>query len=60
MCELIDRIEARGVAKGRAEGRAEGRSEIVRSLIEIGRSIKEIAEFFKADEEEIKRLISHG
>ncbi|MBQ8132871.1 MAG: Rpn family recombination-promoting nuclease/putative transposase [Clostridia bacterium] len=72
MCELIDRIEARGVAKGvekgkaegraegKAEGKAEGRSEIVRSLIEIGRSIKEIAEFFKTDEEEIKRLLSHG
>ena len=27
MCELLDRVEAEGVAKGRKEGRQEGRQE---------------------------------
>ena len=27
MCEVLERIESRGITKGRAEGRAEGRSE---------------------------------
>ena len=58
MCEMIDRIEARGRAEGKAEGRAEGRSEIVKSLIAIGRSIKEIAEFFKTDESEIENMLA--
>ncbi len=45
--------------KGRAEGRAEGRIELIKNLINVGRSIKEIAEFFKTDETEIQKLLAY-
>ncbi len=68
MGEFYDRILAEGeakgriegVAEGRIEGRIEGRAEIVKNLLDIGRSIKEIAEFFKTDEAEIEGLLAKG
>lgn len=41
-----------------AKGRAEGRSELVKSLLAVGRSIKEISEFFKTDEAEIQGILA--
>ena len=62
MCEIYDNIIqkgiAQGIAKGRAEGEAKGKAELVKNLLAIGRSIKEIAEFFKTDESEIQGLIA--
>lgn len=42
----------------REEGRAEGRIELVKSLLAVGRSIKEIADFFKTDESEIEGMLA--
>ena len=64
--EMLDKAEAKaketgwknGVAEGRAKGIAEGRSDLVRTLLSVGRSIKEIAEFFKTDESEIEKILS--
>ena len=64
--EMLDKAEAKaketgwknGVAEGRAKGIAEGRSDLVRTLLSVGRSIKEIAEFFKTDESEIEKMLS--
>lgn len=60
MSEFYDRIVAEGEAKGRAEGEAKGKADIVKNLINVGRSIKEIAEFFKTDEAEIEGLLANG
>ena len=48
---------AEGKAEVRAEGRTEGKNELVKSLLAVGRSIKEIAEFFKTDESEIRAML---
>lgn len=50
--------EAKGMEKGIAKGRTEGRTELVKSLLAVGRSIKEIAEFFKTDEAEIRGMLA--
>ncbi len=60
MGEFYDRILAEGEAKGRIEGEAKGKAEIVKNLLDIGRSIKEIAEFFKTDEAEIEGMLAKG
>ena len=36
MCEILDKIENRGIEKGRAEGRAEGKAEGIAEGIEKG------------------------
>jgi predicted transposase YdaD len=46
--------------KGRAEGRAEGRIDLIKNLLNVGRSIKEIADFFKTDESEINSLLENS
>ena len=59
----IEREEGRaeGMEKGRAEGLKKGldkgKNELVKSLLAVGRSIKEIAEFFKTDESEIRAML---
>ena len=42
------------------KARAEGRIDLIKNLLNVGRSIKEIADFFKTDENEINRLLASG
>ncbi len=50
--KIIEREE------GMAEGMEKGKNELVKSLLAVGRSIKEIAKFFKTDESEIQAMIA--
>ena len=54
------KARAEGRAEGKAEGKAEGRIDLIKNLLNVGRSIKEIADFFKTDENEINRLLASG
>ena len=48
MCQIIDEIEARGIAKGRAEGRAEGKAETIYSCMEaLGKSADEVMDMLR-------------
>ena len=44
--------------EGRKEGEKKGKLEMIKSLLGIGRSIKEIAEFYKTDEAEIRGILA--
>lgn len=44
--------------KGMEKGVEKGKSEMVKALISLGRSIKEIADFYKTDESEIEKMLS--
>ncbi len=50
MCEMIDKIENRGIEKGRIEGRIEG-------AYEFGATVSEIAVRFSLTEEQVKRIL---
>lgn len=60
MCELLDRIENRGIAIGKEEGRSEGRNEskeeIILKMIEKNYDDNEIMQITGASEEKIKEL----
>ena len=53
MCEVLDRIESRGIAQGMAQGMAQGRSEgraeqrtkDIRTMLNMHRTPQQIAEF---------------
>ena len=45
-------------AKGRAEGRAEGRADLLKKLIKLGNSIKQLSEMFEMPESEIEGLLA--
>lgn len=45
-------------AKGRAEGRIEGEAGLIRKLKNIGRSVREIADFCNMSETEVERLLA--
>ncbi len=47
-----------GMQQGMQKGMEKGKYELVKSLINLGRSIKEIADFFKTDEAEIENILS--
>ncbi|MBR2176941.1 MAG: hypothetical protein IJ861_08355 [Clostridia bacterium] len=50
--------EAKGRAEGRAEGRIEGEAGLIRKLKNIGRSVREIADFCNMSETEVERLLA--
>lgn len=54
------KARAEGRAEGKAEGKAEGRIDLIKNLLNVGRSIKEIADFFKTDESEINSLLENA
>ncbi len=51
-------IKEEGRKEGRREGEKKGKLEMIKSLLGIGRSIKEIAEFYKTDEAEIRGILA--
>ena len=55
--EIKQAVE-RGMKQGMEKGVEKGKSEMVKALISLGRSIKEIADFYKTDESEIEKMLS--
>ena len=60
MCQAVEDYgydrEKIGRAEGRDEGIAEGQAKIIKSLIETGMSVEEIAKATKISVEEVKKL----
>ena len=44
--------------QGRAEGRAEGEAKLLKKLIKLGNSIKQLSEMFEMPESEIETLLA--
>ncbi len=60
MCEVAERLEARGREEGRTEGRAagreEGRTELVESMLASGKTPEQIADFCGLDLDYIRKI----
>ena len=50
--------EAKGRAEGEAKGRAEGEAKLLKKLIKLGNSIKQLSEMFEMPESEIESLLA--
>ncbi len=56
MCEMLDRVEARGVEKGRAEGMAKGEDMIIALLRKLTPGSEDYYKALNASSEERKEL----
>lgn len=56
MCEVAERLEARGREEGRAEGREEGRIELVESMLASGKTPEQISDFCGLDLDYIREI----
>ncbi len=56
--QAVERGMKQGIEQGMEKGVEKGKSEMVKALISLGRSIKEIADFYKTDESEIEKMLS--
>lgn len=62
MCEVLDRVEQRGMEKGYAAGRIAGRNEgkIDAFYHELGMSVSEIAEKLTITESEVQKILDES
>ena len=67
MCEVLDRVEAKGKAEGLAEGKAEGLAEglakgkaegKIIAYYDVGYSVKQIAEKVGISEEKVQEILA--
>ena len=56
MCEMLDRVEARGIEKGMARGRAEGEDMVIALLRKLAPGSEEYYKALNASPEERKEL----
>ena len=60
MCEVLDRVEARGIAKGRQEGIKEGTINVLISLVNDGiLSVSDAAKRANMSEESFRDICKH-
>ena len=57
MCDVLDRIEARGITKGRTEGRQEGQVIVFKNMIRRGFSVKEAMGIAEITEEQADKAL---
>lgn len=55
MCEVLDRVEAKGKAEGLAKGLAEGK---IIAYYDVGYSVKQIAEKVGISEEKVQEILA--
>ena len=55
MCEVLDRVEAKGKAEGLAEGLAEGK---IIAYYDVGYSVEQIAEKVGISEEKVQEILA--
>ena len=55
MCEVLDRVEAKGKAEGLAEGLAKGK---IIAYYDVGYSVKQIAEKVGISEEKVQEILA--
>ena len=63
MCEVLDRVEAKGKAEGLAEGKAEGLAEglakgKIIAYYDVGYSVEQIAEKVGISEEKVQEILA--
>ena len=57
MCDVLDRIEARGITKGRQEGRLDGQIIVFKNMIRRGFSVKEAMSIAEITEEQAQNAL---
>ena len=55
MCEVLDRVEAKGKAEGLAKGKAEGK---IIAYYDVGYSVEQIAEKVGISEEKVQEILA--
>ncbi len=55
MCEVLDRVEAKGKAEGLAEGLAKGK---IIAYYDVGYSVEQIAEKVGISEEKVQEILA--
>ena len=55
---IKEQFKAEGRAEGEAKGRAEGEAKLLKKLIKLGNSIKQLSEMFEMPESEIESLLA--
>ena len=59
MCEVLDRVEAKGKAEGLAEGLAKGKAEgKIIAYYDVGYSVEQIAEKVGISEEKVQEILA--
>ena len=54
MCDIIDKIEARGEARGEAKGEAK----MIKRLYQLGNTVKQIANLYQLPESKIEKYLA--
>lgn len=57
MCDVLDRIEARGITKGRREGLQEGQVIVFKNMIRRGFSVKEAMNLAEITKEQADKAL---
>ena len=58
MCEVLDKIETRGIEKGLQEGELKAKREMARSLAGMGMPAERIAQAAKVDVEVVRQWLA--